>query len=115
MLVHDLDINSLAVLPYEADPETVVDPDTVLPGAVIPKRLQLQTGALQIVQRRRGMQDGELPIRHFRDGSEPPGPDTVEDLLRVRRRAILAAGDPALRYAVLVAEEAVAWKTGGTR
>jgi hypothetical protein len=46
MVVHDFDVDSFSVVPFEADPITVVDPDTVLADAFLPKSLKLKAGAL---------------------------------------------------------------------
>jgi hypothetical protein len=78
MIIHNLDVHGFSILPGEANPVAVVDPDTVLPGAVITKSLKLKAGALQVMQSRGGVQDGELPIDHFGDGSKLPGSNTVE-------------------------------------
>lgn len=68
-------------MPHEADPVAAVDPDTVLAGAIFPKSLKLKARALEVMQRRRGVQDGELPIGYFGDCLELPGSDAVEDFL----------------------------------
>jgi hypothetical protein len=81
MVVHDFYVNGFPVLPDETDSVAVIDPDAVLACAIFPKSLELKARALQVVQRRRGVQDGELPIGYFGDGFEFPGPDAVEDLL----------------------------------
>jgi hypothetical protein len=46
MVVHDFHFESFSVVPFEADPITVVNPDTVLAGALLPRSLKLKAGAL---------------------------------------------------------------------
>jgi hypothetical protein len=50
MVVDDLDLVRVAIAPGEADPELVVDPNAVLPGAVTLKSFQLVAGQRQIPQ-----------------------------------------------------------------
>src|SRR5689334_13174652 len=70
VIIHDFNIDRLPVAPHEADPVAVIDADTVLTCAILPQRLKLKAGTPQIVQRRRGVQDCELPIRYVRHGCE---------------------------------------------
>ena len=48
MVVDDFDLMRVAVAPHETDPELVVDPNAVLPGAVTLKSFQLVAGQRQI-------------------------------------------------------------------
>ena len=41
MVVHDLDVLRFAVLPHEADPILVIDPDAVLPPPITTKGLEV--------------------------------------------------------------------------
>jgi len=49
MVVHDFNIGGLPVLPHEADAIAVADADAVLADAVAFESLQMQTGALKVV------------------------------------------------------------------
>jgi hypothetical protein len=40
VIVNDFNILSVRGLPYEADPPLIIDPNTVLPGAITLERLQ---------------------------------------------------------------------------
>ena len=83
MVVHDFNIDGFAVLPEEADPVPVVDSDAVLTGTVIHERLQLHARALEIEERASRVQEGQLAIGAFGNRPKLPGPEAVENLLRL--------------------------------
>jgi hypothetical protein len=43
MVVHNFNLDGFSILPNEADPVTVVDPDTVLAGTVFPEALRVES------------------------------------------------------------------------
>jgi hypothetical protein len=51
MVVHDFNPGGRAVLPHEADPIPLVNPDAVLAGSVALEGLQMQAGTLEVVER----------------------------------------------------------------
>jgi hypothetical protein len=51
MIVHDLNVGGFAVLPDEANPIAVVDPDAVLASTAALESLQMQAGTFEIVER----------------------------------------------------------------
>jgi len=92
MVVNNFNIDRFPVMPNKADPVPVIDADTVLACTFFPKGFELKSRALQVMERRRRVQNGELPIGHLGDGVELSGSDTVEYLLALR---ILEARDHA--------------------
>lgn len=61
MIVNDLDLMGITCLPSEADAPLVVDPDTVLPGALPSKPLEpVPWRATQIIERLSGINDDQL-------------------------------------------------------
>lgn len=63
MVVHDLDPLGAPVLPDEADPPPVVDPDGVLPGAVPAKGLEpVARRHPQVVEPAGGVEHDQLPV-----------------------------------------------------
>jgi len=57
VIIHDLDVVSVPFAPGKADPPTVIDPNTVLPGAIALQRLQpVAADGAQISQTCRGVQ-----------------------------------------------------------
>jgi hypothetical protein len=51
MVVHNFDVGGLTVLPHEADPIPLVDPNAVLAGAAVLESLQAQARGLEVMER----------------------------------------------------------------
>jgi hypothetical protein len=63
MIIGDFDLECIAVMPYEADPELIVDPDAVLSSAVTLERFQAIAGENRKIRKHRsGMNLDELPL-----------------------------------------------------
>jgi hypothetical protein len=68
MVVGNLDIESVAFIPAEAEAVLVVDPNAILPFAVSGERFQsVARKQRQVAKRGRTMQVEELPQRDFSD------------------------------------------------
>ena len=76
MVVNNFNIDRFPVMPNKADPVPVIDADTVLACTFFPKGFELKSRALQVMERRRRVQNGELPIGHLGDGVDLSGSDT---------------------------------------
>ena len=73
MVVHHLDLLRVAVLPDEADPILVVDPNAVLPLPIAGKSLKvIARERAEVVEALGGVQLRQLPLRNPGNGSEPP-------------------------------------------
>jgi len=85
VIVHHLDLVGVAVLPHEADPILVVDPDAVLPLPVARERLRsVARKRAKILELRRGVDLRQLALGHTRDALKPSRVDTLEQRLRFR-------------------------------
>jgi len=84
MVVHDLDVEGIAVAPAEADPVLVIYPDAVLAFAITLQGFQsVARRDTQVGHVRSGVQHLKFPSRHLADlGAEPTGGLIVEDFLR---------------------------------
>jgi hypothetical protein len=99
VVVHDLDVLRFAVLPHEADPILVIDPDAVLPPPVTAKGLEvIARKRAQVVESLCCMQLRQLalsdpgnvpeptrrvPLEQRLGVSVPEGPDHSLSLLRM--------------------------------
>ena len=99
MVVHDLDLQRIAVLPHETDPILVIDPDAVLPPPITAKGLEvIARKRTQVVESLGGVQLGQLalsdpsnipeptrrmPPEQRRGVSIPEGPDHLLSILRM--------------------------------
>ena len=99
MVVHDLDVLRFAILPHEADPKLVIDPDAVLPPAITAKGFEvIARKRAQVVESLGCMQLRQLalsdpsnvpePTRRVPLGqrlgiSVPEGPDHLLRILRM--------------------------------
>jgi hypothetical protein len=99
VVVHHLDLLGVAVLPHEADPILVVDPDAVLPTPIATESLEVVARErAQVVEPSRGVQLHQLalsdpgntpklprrPTLEYGLGvSIPEGPDHIPRVLRV--------------------------------
>jgi hypothetical protein len=84
VVVHDLDIMSVAVFPSQANPPLIVDPDTVLAPSLARELLQAIRGRFaEIAQSIRSVQDQQLSQRDSLDPPELPGVSPLEDLFRL--------------------------------
>jgi hypothetical protein len=50
MIVHDLDFGGIALVPFEANPIPVVDPDAVLANPASLESLQMQAWTFEVVK-----------------------------------------------------------------
>ena len=98
VVVHDLDVLRLAVLPHEADPILIIDPDAVLPSPITAKGLEvIARKRAQVVESLGCMQLRQLalsdpsnvpeptrriPLKQRRGVSVPEGPDHLLSILR---------------------------------
>lgn len=65
MIIGDFNLECIAVTPYEADPELVIDPDAVLSGAVTLERFQAIAGEnRKIREHGSGMNLDELSLNN---------------------------------------------------
>ena len=72
VVVHDLDVLRFAVLPHEADPILVIDPDAVLPPPITAKGLEvIARKRAQVVESLGGVQLRQLALS---DPSNVPEP-----------------------------------------
>jgi hypothetical protein len=63
MIIGDFNLECIAVTPYEADPELVVDPNAVLSGAVTLERFQAIAGKNRKIRKHgSGMNLDELSL-----------------------------------------------------
>jgi len=92
MVVHDLDLGSVAVLPDETLTETVVDADAVLPGPVFLECLKVEARAFEIVQRGGRVQDSQLPVRGL----------AIASSRRVRRPLKILSASASLKLLILL-------------
>jgi hypothetical protein len=84
VVVHDLDVVSIAVLPPKANAPLIVDPDTVLAPSVARQLLQaIRRRNPEIVQNFRSIQNQQFPQGDSLDSPEPPGVPPLEDSLRL--------------------------------
>ena len=99
MVVHDLDVLRFTVLPYEADPILVIDPDAMLPLPITAKGLEvIARKRAEVVESLGGMQLRQLalsdpsnvpkptrrvPLKQPLGVSVPKGPDHLLRLLRM--------------------------------
>jgi hypothetical protein len=51
MIVHDLNVGGFSVLPYEANPILIIDPDAVMASTITLESLLVQAGAFEIAER----------------------------------------------------------------
>jgi len=73
VVVHYLDLISVPITPYKAEPPLIVDPDSVLAFPVAAQRLQAVSGRrCQIAQLRGAVQLPELSAGSLLDGSKAP-------------------------------------------
>jgi hypothetical protein len=73
VVVHHFDLLRFAVLPDEADPILVVDPNAVLPLPIAGKSLKaIARERAEVVEALGGVQLRQLPLRDPGNGSEPP-------------------------------------------
>jgi hypothetical protein len=72
VIVHDFDFVRLAVLPGEADPPLIVDPNAVLAAPVSLQHLKtVARRDPEILEARGGMEVEQLAARHAPDRPEP--------------------------------------------
>jgi hypothetical protein len=85
VIVHDLDVVSIAVSPAEADPPLIVDPDAVLSSTVAAESFQsVPRWYSEILKVHSGIQHPELAQRRVLRGRPEPGcPPPAEQALRV--------------------------------
>ncbi len=99
VVVHDLDVLCFTVLPHEADPILVIDPDAVLPPPITAKGLEvIARKRAQVVESLGGVQLRQLalsdpgnvseptrrvPLEQRLGVSVPEGPDHLLRLLRM--------------------------------
>ena len=84
MIVHNLDILSIAIAPDKADSPLVIDADAVLALAITRELFKAIAGRnAQILQRLRVVQHGELASGDSFDALETRKPQAVENRFRV--------------------------------
>ena len=99
MVVHDLDVLHFAVLPHEADPILVIDPDAMLRSPITAKGLEvIARKRAQVVESLGGVQLRQLalsdpsnvpeptrrvPLKQRLGVSVPEGPDHLLRVLRL--------------------------------
>jgi hypothetical protein len=83
MVIDDLHATGVSILPNETQTVAVVNPDAVLPSAVVSQGLQEISWSAEVVETSRRMKLEQFANRCLLDGLQLPGPDAVEDLLRV--------------------------------
>jgi hypothetical protein len=99
VVVHDLDVLRFAVLPHEADPILVIDPDAVLPPPITAKGLEvIARKRAQVVEslgrvqlRQLALSDASnvpeptrrVPLEQRLCISVPEGPDHLLSILRM--------------------------------
>ena len=84
MVVHHLDLLRFAVLPDEADPILVVDPDAVLALPIAVKSLKvIARERAEVIEALGGVQLRQLPLRNPGNGSEPPRRVSLKQCLGV--------------------------------
>ena len=99
MVVHDLDVLRFAVLPHEADPILVIDPDAMLRSPITAKGLEvIARKRAQVVESLGGVQLRQLalsdpsnvpeptrrvPLKQRLGVSVPEGPDHLLRVLRL--------------------------------
>src|ERR1039457_479048 len=81
MKVGDLHVTGVSTFPDEAETVAVVDPYTVLSGAVVLQRLQRIAGRTEIFKSAGRMKLKQFSNRSLFDGLKLPGSDSQEDLL----------------------------------
>ena len=65
MVVHQIHLVNIAVLPNETDSVSIIDPNAVLPGTVVPQRLQRVAPRTKIVKAPGGVKLKQLPDATF--------------------------------------------------
>lgn len=83
MTIPDFSVLSAPILPVEAGPELVVDPDAALAFAIAPKRLRMEARQLEIGKRTRRVQRGQPDPGYFLDGLESPAELLIQEMLAV--------------------------------
>jgi len=73
VVVHDLDLESVAVFPDEAEAPLIINPNAVLPFAIAAQCFQpISWRSHQVAEFHRAIQLPELPARHVLNCTEPP-------------------------------------------
>jgi hypothetical protein len=81
VIIRNLDLVGVSTFPDEANPVLVIDPDTVLAGAVSLQGLKpIAWEHSQVGQLPRGCQLFQLSLRHPRDALKPPCVSAVEQI-----------------------------------
>jgi hypothetical protein len=79
VIVDDFDIYRAAVGPPKTDSPLIIDPHTMLSGAIALKRLQtIAWRASQVLKSCRGIDHFKLATRDAMDGMKPPAEAVVE-------------------------------------
>ncbi len=92
VVVDDLDVSGICARPAETDPPLIVDPDTVLPGAIAFELLQSVTGRHAEIVERLGGIDGHEFAQH--DPAEVQVRRRVRPVARRTSRALHATHRP---------------------
>jgi hypothetical protein len=84
MVVHDLDVKSVALMPPETDPPLIVDPNAKGSGTIALQRFKTVAGRpLQILQRACAVQIHQFAARDALDG-----PESVHSLIGKKPRRV---------------------------
>jgi hypothetical protein len=84
VVVHDLDVLRFAVLPHEADPILVIDPDAVLPPPITAKGLEvIARKRAQVIESLGRVQLRELALCDPSNVPEPTRRVTLEQRLGI--------------------------------
>jgi hypothetical protein len=81
VIIDDLHVVGVSVLPNETYAVSIVDPYTVLPGAIAYQGLQGIAGRTKIAETPGRVKLKQFANRNLLDGLEPPGSDSKEDVL----------------------------------